>query len=256
MNSNRISSRIPILNIGIDNVSKEELLEKLDEGLLVTPNVDHIMKLQKDRGFYDVYQQADWIICDSKIVSLASRFFGTPIKEVIPGSTFFFQYCDYHRDNSSISIFLLGAKPGVAITAMKNINIKIGRNIIVGAHSPSFGFETNTEECRDIVDLINNSGANVLVVGVGAPKQEKWILKYRSDFKNIKLFLPLGATIDFEAGNIRRAPKLFQTIGMEWLFRLLSEPKRLWRRYLLEDSPFIFYMFLYKFGLYKNRFEK
>lgn len=93
---------------------------------------------------------------------------------------------------------------------MENINRKVGRQIVVGTHSPSFGFEKNEKECMELIDIINASGATVLLVGVGAPKQEKWIAKYRSQMFNIKLFMALGATIDFEAGNIKRAPILFQ----------------------------------------------
>jgi len=256
MKSEKFMPKVPMFNINIDNISKADLLRQLHSGLLVTPNVDHVVKLQKDKELYDIYQAADWVICDSRILSLASKLLGNPIKEVIPGSSFFYQYCEYHRSNSDIKIFLLGAKPGVAWKAMENVNEKIGREIVVGAHSPSFGFEKDEVECSEIVNKINASEATVLVVGVGAPKQEKWIYKYKSQFTKIKLFMPLGATIDFEAGNIKRAPKLFQQLHIEWLFRLLKEPRRLWKRYLIDDSPFFYYVFLQKIGRYRDPFIK
>lgn len=114
---------------------------------------------------------------------------------------------------------MLGAAEGIAQKAMVNINRKIGRQIVIGAHSPSFGFERNEKECVELVDIINISGATVLLIGVGAPKQEKWIVKYRQQMPNVNLFLALGATIDFEAGTLQRAPKVWQKIGLEWLFR-------------------------------------
>ena len=250
-----MTEKIKILNIDIQNLTRKELLKNLSEGVLITPNVDHLVKLQKDRDFYEMYQNADWIICDSKIVTLGLRFLGTPIKETIPGSSFFTSYYNYHKNNENVRIFLLGAAEGVADKAMSQINKRIGRKIIVGAHSPSFGFEKNVEECNDIIEKINATDANVLVVGVGAPKQEKWIYKCKDKFTRIKLFMPLGATIDFEAGNVKRAPKIFQALALEWFYRMCSDPKRLVKRYLIDDLPFFYYLLKQKIGLYKNPFE-
>ncbi|NER31345.1 MAG: WecB/TagA/CpsF family glycosyltransferase, partial [Symploca sp. SIO1C4] len=87
--------------------------------------------------------------------------------------------------------------------------------------------------------------------GVGAPKQEKWICKYKSKLPQIKIFMAIGATIDFEAGNINRAPKWVSEVGMEWLYRLLSEPQRLWKRYLVDDPLFFWLILKQKLKLYK-----
>ena len=100
--------------------------------------------------------------------------------------------------------------------------------------------------------MINQSEATVLAVGVGAPKQEKWIYKYKNFLPNIKIFLAIGATIDFEAGNIKRAPKIVSNLGFEWLYRLLSEPKRLWKRYLVDALPFFWLILQQKLNLYKK----
>lgn len=250
-----MAKRIPILNIEVDNIYKQDLLDKFTSGVLITPNVDHLMKLQKDREFYDLYQKAEYITVDSQIVKLALKFLGTPVKEVITGSDFFPSFYNYHKDNENIKIFLLGAAPGVAKKALKIINDKIGMEIIVGEYSPSFGFEKNESECLEIIDIINATTANVLVVGVGAPKQEKWIFKYKDLLPKIKIHLAIGATIDFEAGNIKRAPRFFQKLALEWFYRLMMEPRRLWRRYIIEDFPFFFLILKQKLKLYKNPFE-
>jgi exopolysaccharide biosynthesis WecB/TagA/CpsF family protein len=256
MNFNsQMIEKIRILNIFIEHIGKKDLLQQLDKGIFVTPNVDHLVKLQKDLEFYKVYQSADWVICDSKIAALGLKFLGTPIKEVIPGSSFFPIYCDYHKNNENTKIFLLGAAEGVAKKAMQKINARTGREIVVGAYSPSFGFEKSEAECEEIVRMINATDATVLAVGVGAPKQEKWIFKYKDKFTNIKLFMALGATIDFEAGNVKRAPKIFQKLAVEWFYRLLKEPKRLWKRYLVDDMMFFYYLLKQKLGTYKNPFE-
>ena len=245
-----------ILNVDIMRISQRDLLNRLDAGVLITPNVDHIVKLQKNKEFYDVYQKAEWVVCDSKILYLLSKLLKHPLPEAIPGSSFFTAYYTYHKDDKDCRIFLLGAKEGVAAKAMERINEKVGRQIIVGAYSPSFGFEKNEQECEDIIDIVNKSGANVLLVGVGAPKQEKWIMKYRDRMPGVKLFMALGATIDFEAGTLKRAPMFWQKIGMEWLYRVLKEPRRLFKRYFVDDMQFFFYFAKQLLGLYKDPFRK
>ncbi|OKH21121.1 WecB/TagA/CpsF family glycosyltransferase [Chroogloeocystis siderophila] len=241
---------VKILNISLDNLSKVELLKQLKSGVVFTPNVDHMVKLQYDREFLQTYLQADYKVCDSQILVYASRFLGTPIKEKISGSDLFPAFYNYHKNNPNIKIFLLGGKQGVAQRAAKRINNKVGRSIVIGAHSPSFGFEKDEQECAEIIEMINQSEASVLAVGVGAPKQEKWIIKYKDRLPNIEIFLAVGATIDFEAGNVKRSPKWMSNAGLEWLYRLLVEPKRLWRRYLLEDLPFFWLILKQKLRLY------
>lgn len=242
--------KINILNVAIDNLLETEVLAKLKSGVVFTPNVDHMIKLQKDREFSKVYSIADYLLCDSQILMYASKFLGTPIKQKISGSDFFPAFYNYHKNNEEVKIFLLGADKGVAQKAQTKINEKVGRNIIVGAHSPSYGFEKNEKECMEIIEMIKQSEATVLAVGVGAPKQEKWIYKYKEQLPNIKIFLAIGATIDFEADNIQRSPKWMSELGLEWLYRLSSEPKRLWKRYLIEDLPFLWLVLQQKFNLY------
>lgn len=243
------------LNINIQNITKKQLLQQLNKGVLITPNVDHLVKLQKDKEFYNVYQQAEWVVCDSKILYMLSKLLKNPLPEAIPGSSFFTAFYEYHKNDSNCKIFLLGAAEGIAQKAMKKINQKIGRDIIVGAHSPSYGFEKSPQECEELVRIVNESGANVLLVGVGAPKQEKWIIKYKSYMPKIDIFMELGATIDFEAGTLKRAPIIWQKIGMEWLYRCLKEPKRLFKRYFIDDMKFFYYFILQLLGFYKNPFR-
>ncbi|MGP1375860.1 MAG: WecB/TagA/CpsF family glycosyltransferase [Almyronema sp.] len=234
-----IKERVKILNVEIDNLATHDFLHQLKQGVVFTPNVDHVMKLREDEEFVQAYHQADYKVCDSQILMYASKFLGTPIKAKISGSDLLPLFCQHHKHNPAVKVFLLGGAEGVAEQARRNINAKVGREIIVQAHSPSFGFERNEAECQELINVIKRSGANVLVVGVGAPKQEKWIAKYRHQLPNIDIFLAVGAAIDFEAGNKPRAPRYISELGFEWLYRLMSEPKRLWKRYLLRDMPFV-----------------
>lgn len=245
--------QVHLLNIEVHNLTMIELLEKLRlGGTVFTPNVDHLIKLQTDYEFYRAYQGVDYKICDSKMLVYASYFLGTPVREKLSGSDLFPAFYTYYQNDPNVKIFLLGAAPGVAERARQIINAKVDREIVVGAHSPSFGFEQDEAECQAIIDLINQSGATVLAVGVGAPKQEKWITQYRDQLPHIKTFLAIGATIDFEAGTVQRSPKWMSDVGLEWLFRILCEPKRLWKRYLIHDLPFFWYVLQQRFNRYRN----
>ena len=247
---------VHLLNVRIDNLTAQELLEKLKKGVLVTPNIDDIMKHQHDREFHECASQAEFSVCDSKVVKLMSAIKGTPLKEAIPGSSFFPMYCDYHAKDENVKIFLLGAKEGVADVARDKINKRIGREIIVGTYSPPFGFEKDESECRHIVEILRNSTANVVLVGLGNPKQTKWIYKYKNHLPNIDVFMALGATIDFEAGNIKRAPAIFQKLALEWLYRFCKEPKRLFKRYFVDDMQFFWYFGKQLLEMYKDPFQR
>ena len=230
--------KIRILNIDILSITRNDLLTALDSGELVTPNLDHLVKLHNDKEFHDCYQAAEWVVCDSRILYFCSKLLKQSIPETIQGSSFFTDYYMHHRNDPDCRIFLLGAMDGVALEAMHRINEKVGHRIVVGAHSPSFGFEKNEKENQEIYNIINKSGANVVLVGVGAPKQEKWIFKHKENMPGVKLWMALGATIDFEAGKIKRAPKFLQKLGLEWFYRFCNEPRRLFYRYFVDDIKF------------------
>jgi N-acetylglucosaminyldiphosphoundecaprenol N-acetyl-beta-D-mannosaminyltransferase len=244
---------VDFLNVSIHNTTTPELLADLhlNGGVVVTPNVDHLIKIQSDREFLHAYYTSNYRVCDSRILQYISFLLGNPIKEKISGSDFFPAFYEYNKHDEEVKIFLLGAKEGVAEQAKFKINQKVGREMVVAAHSPSFGFEQDEQECQSIIERINQSVATVLAVGVGAPKQEKWIAKYRQQLPKIKIFLAIGATIDFEAGTVKRSPQVLGDLGLEWLYRLSSEPSRLWKRYLVESLPLFWLVSQQKMNRYK-----
>ena len=244
--------RVRLLNVEIDNLTLKELLESMRSGgFVITPNVDLIMKLQRNYAFFEAYQAADYRICDSQILMYVARFLGTPFREKICGSDLFPAFYRYYSHDRDMRIFLLGAADGVAAQAQQNINAKVGREMIVAAHSPSFGFEQDPQECAAIIQRINESGATVLAVGLGAPKQELWITQHRHRLPNIKVFLAIGATINFEAGSVARAPQWLSDVGLEWLYRLMCEPQRLWKRYLGDAMPFFWLILQQRLRFYR-----
>ena len=188
------------------------------------------------------------------MVVYAARFLGHPVPAKISGADFLGAFCECHGDDPAVRVFLLGAGPGVAAKAARHINTRIGRDIVVDVHSPSFGFEADAAECDEIVQRVNRSGATVLVVGAGAPKQELWIARHRHLMPTVSRFMAVGATLDFEAGAVPRAPHWMSEYGLEWLFRLGHEPRRLWRRYLWECPQVLGLVMRDRVGSYENPF--
>lgn len=244
-------SRIRFLNIEIDNLSMDESIEYIDKlikrkknSYVVTPNVDHIVKLENDMEFLEVYNNADLVLTDGMPLVWISKLLKTPIKEKVSGSDLFPKVCEL-ADEKGYSIFLLGAAEGVAIKAAENLKNKYKNLNIVGTFSPSYGFEKSKSEIEEIIKKVNEAKPDILAVGLGAPKQEKFIYKYKNKL-NVPISLAIGASIDFEAGNIERAPKWMQKSGLEWFYRFLKEPKRMFNRYFIDDLKIIKVLIKYR----------
>ncbi|MBQ8997534.1 MAG: WecB/TagA/CpsF family glycosyltransferase [Clostridium sp.] len=243
-------SRMKFLNTEVDNVTMSEAVQKIEQLILnkkpsyvVTPNVDHIVKLEKDKEFQDVYKEADLILTDGMPLIWISKMKKTPIKEKVSGSDLFPEVCKLAAEKG-YKLFLLGAAEGVAAKAAVNLKDKYTGLNVVGTYSPSYGFEKNQNEINEIIKMINEVKPDILAVGLGAPKQEKFLYNFRNQL-NVPVALAIGASIDFEAGNIERAPEWMQRIGLEWSYRLIKEPKRMFKRYLVDDMKIFKLVFKY-----------
>lgn len=232
------------MNTEIDNLTMEEALIAMDKlvqerrnSYVVTPNVDHIVRLEKDKEFQEVYKQADLILTDGKPLIWISKYYKTPIVEKTSGSDLFLPLCKLAADKG-YKMFFLGAASGVAAKAAENLKQKFENLEISGVYSPPFGFEEDDHEISKILDVIHKAKPDILIVGLGAPKQEKFIYEYRNKL-NVPLSLGLGASIDFEAGSEKRAPKWMQKNGLEWLYRMSQDPKRMFKRYIVDDLKII-----------------
>lgn len=242
--------RSRILNAWVDSLSVQEIVEELDEGILFTLNPDHLYWLQRNADFAAAYHHAALVSSDSKYVYWGLGFLGRPIKQKSSGSDIVPAYWRHHAKNPAVSIFLLGAKPGVAQMARERINRLAGRVIVVGALGPSFNFVNDERETAEAIEQINASGATCLIVGLGAPKQEIWINRNRSRMPGVKVYMGVGATIDYEAEAVRRAPAWMTRNGLEWVYRMATEPRRYWRRYT-RTLEFFWLVLLDRFGLYR-----
>jgi N-acetylglucosaminyldiphosphoundecaprenol N-acetyl-beta-D-mannosaminyltransferase len=252
--SSRPWPRSPLLNVWVDNLNIRELMAKLDSGVVFTLNPDHVYHLQRNRDFYEAYRSADFITSDSKYVYWGLKWIGRAIQEKCSGSDVVPTFCDFNACNPNVKVFFLGAKPGIAQLAMERTNERTSHRIAVGALSPSMNFVNDDAEISKAIEIINESGATALIVGLGAPKQEIWIQKHKNSMPNVRVYMAVGATIDYEAGAVRRAPGWMTRNGMEWIYRLVTEPRRYWRRYW-RDLEYFWLLLLDGIGMYRNPME-
>jgi exopolysaccharide biosynthesis WecB/TagA/CpsF family protein len=244
---------VRLLNVDVDDITMDELLE-VRRGAILTLHVDMLAKLQKDRAFYRLVPEFDVVTCDSQILVWAARLLGTPVKARVSGSDYFPRFYERYAGDSSVTIFLLGAMDDIAEQAMARINAKVGRQMVVGAYGPPAGWHQDPDEVERMIKLVNESGATALLVGLGAGAQERFIVEHRHELPTVALFLPLGGTIDYEAGAVVRPPSWITNVGLEWFWRLAREPRRRWRRYLVHQPPVIWHLAQQRLGRYRNPF--
>jgi N-acetylglucosaminyldiphosphoundecaprenol N-acetyl-beta-D-mannosaminyltransferase len=197
---------------------------------VVTPNVQHTMVFQENAAFREAYAEAALVIADGWPLVASSRLLGAPLPERVTGSDLLPGLLASSCDELPLSIFLLGAAPGIGERAAAAIRERWPSVRIAGTYSPPLGFENDSGENDHILGLIRQSAPDILVVGLGAPKQELWTYRHRHAIE-AKVALCLGGTIDFMAGATKRSPRWVQKVGLEWLHRAVSEPRRLGRRY-------------------------
>ena len=233
-------SRMKFMNTEIDNLTMEETLQAIEHlvqenksAYVVTPNVDHIVQLETNKELQDVYANASLILTDGKPLLWIAKWYGTPIKEKISGSDLFPLLCEMAA-RKGYKMFFLGAAEGVAAKAAENLTKRYSWLQVVGTYSPPFGFEKDMEEMEKIKSMIKDAKPEILIVGLGCPKQEKFMYHHCKDL-GVPVSLGLGASFDFEAGNIKRAPRWMADHGLEWLFRITQDPKRMAKRYLVDD---------------------
>jgi exopolysaccharide biosynthesis WecB/TagA/CpsF family protein len=251
-----MAKKVRLLNVDVDDITMDELVDSFREGLLLTLHVDMIMKLQKDREFYDLLPHFDLITCDSQILVAAASALGTPLRERVSGSDFFPRFYMKHRNDPAFTIFICGGAPGVAEVAARKVNEKVGRQMVVGSDAPPLDYDRRPGEVDRMLAKINESQASVLVVGLGAGRQEKFIVRHRGRLPHVRTFLPLGGTIDYEAETLKRPAPWITDVGLEWAYRLLREPRQRWHRYMVHQPPVLYQLLLQRLGRYRNPFER
>ena len=241
------------VNIQLDDVTFDEAVDRIMEfaaeddyncRLMVTPNVDHIIKLETDKEFMEVYKEADLIVPDGKPLMWIGESFSCPLKEKISGSDLLFPVCE-RAAKEGRSIFFFGTSDEVIAGAKEKLCAKYPGLNIAGGYAPPMGFGKKQGDIERAVKQINKVGADILVVGIGSPKSEKFLLKNRHRIK-AKVALPIGAAIAFAAEMQKRAPEWMSNMGLEWFYRFLQEPGRLFKRYFIEDIRIFFMALKYR----------
>ncbi len=216
-------SMVKILGVRVDNLSQEACLAKIDLWLkqdrqryIVTPNPEFIVCAQKDNRFRRILNRADLSVCDGTGIFLASRFLRQPLGQRISGVDLMELICAL-AEEQGISVFLLGASAGVAQKAAENLK----------KDYPNLDIKHSSDES----EMPKIFRPTILFVALGAPKQEKWINHYLPLMPQVKLAIGVGGAFDYLSGRVKRAPATARRLGLEWLWRLISEPWRVKRIY-------------------------
>lgn len=207
--------------------------------IVVTPNVDHVVKLDQQPAFKQLYTTSDYIFADGMPIVWASKMTATPLPERVTGADLFVSLCLGCMEKQ-MSIFILGGQPGQESMLQAAFG-KTYPGLKVSIFCPSMQFDAEGPESDEAIRQIQHAQPNILFICLGMPKQEKLAFRYRTQFRsnNVPLILCVGAAMEFALGQKKRAPLWMQKIGMEWSWRLATEPRRLWQRYTTQGWKFL-----------------
>jgi len=207
-------------------------------GWVVTPNLDILHKLTHDTDFARLVEPATLRLADGMPLVWASKLSGDPLPERVAGSDLVWHICERAAERN-YSVFLLGGDEGIADKAAAVLQAKYKGLRVVGTHCPPFGFEKNPDELNAISAKLSQSEPDIILVALGCPKQERLIDTLRADYPKA-WFFGIGISLSFVTGDVKRAPTWIRRLGLEWVHRLLQEPGRLAKRYILVGIPFAF----------------
>ena len=238
--------KVNICGTKVDSFSFDEVIEKISEHIVfqknepkyvVTPNAQHIITLQRDIHFREIYQKAFLSVPDGVPLLWAAKLMNTPLKGRVNGTDLFEKLCAVAAEKG-FKVFLLGGRPQAANRAARTLCRRYPKLNIVGTYCPTYGFENDNSELAEIEETIKKAAPDILFVGLGAPKQEKWIDAYHQKLR-VPISIGIGVSFELVSEMVNRAPKWMQKAGLEWLFRLRAEPRRLWKRYLIGNVIFV-----------------
>ena len=230
----------PLLNTYVNNVNMAETVEAIESMIvnggkhyIVAINVDVVMKIEEDKYLKEITDKADMVLVDGKPLVWIANYHKHPIKAKISGSDLVPLLCKVAAEKN-YSVFIIGGKDGIAEQAKKKLEEKHPGIDIVGTYAPPFGFEKDGVELQKINEMVSSVHPDLLIACFGCPKQEKWIYENYQKY-DAKVSICAGATVDFLAGHVNRAPKWMSEVGLEWFYRFLQEPKRMFKRYFIDD---------------------
>lgn len=239
-----MAEKITILEIPINNMTMLEAVQEIVKHLysdrpcrVFFVNADCVNLTYRDKEYLTLLQQAELCFADGIGMKIAGKLLGHPIKDNVNGTDLFPRLCEVLVGTGK-KVFLLGARPGVAEKVRQWMQAHYPGINVVGCHH---GYFTPDEE-PGVITQITHSGADLLLVAMGAPLQEKWLSRHLAK-TGAKVGMGVGGLFDFYSGRIPRAPLWMRKVGLEWLYRLWQEPRRLWKRYLIGNFIFLFRVF-------------
>lgn len=206
-------------------------------GFVVTPNVDHVVLAEEHPELREAYAKAALSLVDGMPLVWLSRLLGHPLPEKISGSDLVWPLMA-RAEREGLRVFLLGARDGVGARAAERLCERHPALEIAGALSPPLGFERDPKALEEALDEVTRASPDLVLVALGCPKQELFMAAHAPALAPAVL-LGVGATLDFVAGEVRRAPPWMSRAGLEWLFRLAQEPRRMASRYLVRDRAIL-----------------
>lgn len=230
-----------MFEISFCDVIFDDFVELIDEqvamrrpGFIVTPNVDHICRFHRDAAFRAAYENARLVLCDGMPIVWVSKLLARPLRQKLSGSDLIY-WLSGHAAERGYSVYFFGARDGIAAETADRLKQRFPALKVAGTQSPVFGFHSDPDTNAEATKLIRDSKADIVFIALGSPKQEIW-MNENVDACGAPVMIGVGAAFDFVSGRVKRAPEWMQRTGMEWIWRLCLEPRRLWRRYLVEDA--------------------
>jgi len=240
--------RIYIFNCPIDALTMKETVQIIDMAIKEGKHIHHvvvnaakIVKMQEDKDLYNSVVNADIINADGMPIVWASKLLRNPLPERVAGIDLMQELIKLAY-RQGYKIFFFGAREEVVKKVVEKYSKEYSPEIIAGYRN---GYYSEKEEPL-IAKQIAESGANILFVAISSPKKEKFLYKYKDVLKNVNFIMGVGGSFDVIAGKVKRAPKWMQRCGLEWFYRLLQEPRRMWKRYLIGNTKFMI-LFLKEF---------
>lgn len=241
----------PLLNTYVNNVDMSETIWAIEKMIverrksyIVAINVDVVMKIESDPYLKRIADEADMVLVDGKPLVWIAKWHKHPVKAKISGSDLVPLLCE-RAARKGYTVFILGGKDGVADQARRKLENELPGIRIVGTYGPPLGFEKDEQELDKINRVICQAHPDLLIACFGCPKQEKWIYENYRKY-DAAVSVCAGATVDFLAGNVNRAPKWMSEHGLEWFYRFTQEPKRLFKRYFVDDMKILKLIWKYR----------
>ncbi len=241
------SNCIDILGMRVNMVQMAEVIKTMEEWIIDKSQVNYIVASnaydavvsKKNIKVREATNSSNLTVPDGISLVMLLRIYGYPLKKRVYGPDLMLEFLKL-AEVKGYSNFFYGSTREILNLLVSNLRVKFPRLNITGSYSPPFR-ELSSEEDKEVVDMINNASPDVLWVGLGTPKQQLWMYEHKDKLK-APVMVGVGAAFDFLAGTKPQAPRFIRDNGFEWLFRLITEPRRLWKRYIINGSLFVYYI--------------